>query len=399
MPSECLVRYSYHSNYTFPCSPFGFCGMTEEFCVVTDDEETSCQSNCEQPESGASNGDIRKRVIGYYEAWVHDRACNGMSIDQIPVGSLTHLMFSFGYITPGDFQIVPMDDLDEKLFTKIALLKQQNETLKVMIALGGWTFNDPGVTQSVFHDVTSTKENRAKFIGNLLSFLRQYAFDGVNFDWQYPGANDRGGAEGDGENFTKLLEELRTAIDDQPLEYYLRHFDIKASSEAVDFVNVMIWDVDNPIGSNVLAHTNLTEIGLALDLYWRNEIDPEKLNLGFGFYGRTFQLSDPTYYKPGCPFSRGASPGPCTKNSGTLAYREIIDIIKENDLKPYYDEEHQVKYIVWNQNQWASYDDEDTFQAKIDFANERGLGGLLIWSVCIPIDEFYMQSLTNPTSS
>ncbi|KAH8195218.1 hypothetical protein TruAng_010618 [Truncatella angustata] len=344
------------------CSPFGFCGMTEEFCVVTDDEETSCQSNCEQPESGASNGDIRKRVIGYYEAWVHDRACNGMSIDQIPVGSLTHLMFSFGYITPGDFQIVPMDDLDEKLFTKIALLKQQNETLKVMIALGGWTFNDPGVTQSVFHDVTSTKENRAKFIGNLLSFLRQYAFDGVNFDW------------------------------------YLRHFDIKASSEAVDFVNVMsydlhgVWDVDNPIGSNVLAHTNLTEIGLALDLYWRNEIDPEKLNLGFGFYGRTFQLSDPTYYKPGCPFSRGASPGPCTKNSGTLAYREIIDIIKENDLKPYYDEEHQVKYIVWNQNQWASYDDEDTFQAKIDFANERGLGGLLIWSLDQVSDRDWQQS-------
>lgn len=52
-----------------------------------------------------------------------------------------------------------------------------------MVALGGWTFNDPGATQRVFHDVASTKANRAKFIGNLLSFLRQYAYDGVDFDW------------------------------------------------------------------------------------------------------------------------------------------------------------------------------------------------------------------------
>ncbi|RMZ83679.1 hypothetical protein DV738_g1033, partial [Chaetothyriales sp. CBS 135597] len=313
----------------------------------------------------------------YYEAWVHDRACNGMSIDQIPVGSLTHLMFSFGYITPGDFQIVPMDDLDENLFTKMASLKQRNQGLKVMIALGGWTFNDPGATQNVFHDVVSTKSNREMFIGNLLSFLRQYAFDGVDFDWEYPGADDRGGMEGDGENFTKLLEELRAAIGNQPLEYvvsfttptsywYLRHFDLKASSEAVDFVNVMsydlhgVWDAHNPIGSHVLAHTNLTEIKFALDLYWRNGVDPEKLNLGFGFYGRTFELSDPTCHKPGCPFSGGANPGPCTQNSGTLAYREINDIIKKNDLEPYHVEDDAVKYIVWNNNQWASYLDQDT---------------------------------------
>ena len=40
-----------------------------------------------------------------------------------------------------------------------------------------------------------------------------------------------------------------------------------------------------------------------------------------------------------------------------------------------------VKYIVWDQDQWVSYDDEDTIKQKIDFANNLGLGGLLIWSV------------------
>lgn len=52
--------------------------MTDEFCKVTDDKDKSCQSNCEQKGSGSSNGNVRKRVVGYYEAWVNDRKCNGM---------------------------------------------------------------------------------------------------------------------------------------------------------------------------------------------------------------------------------------------------------------------------------------------------------------------------------
>lgn len=45
----------------------------------------------------------------------------------------------------------------------------------------------------------------------------------------------------------------------------------------------------------------------------------------------------------------------CTDNSGTLSYFEIKNIIKEKKLKPYYDKQHQVKYIVWDENQWVSY--------------------------------------------
>jgi len=40
------------------------------------------------------------------------------------------------------------------------------------------------------------------------------------------------------------------------------------------------WDGDNPIGSHVYSHTNLTEINLSLDLFWRNGVTPSKINLG-----------------------------------------------------------------------------------------------------------------------
>lgn len=51
------------------------------------------------------------------------------------------------------------------------------------------------------------------------------------------------------------------------------------------------------------AHTNLTEIKLAAELFWRVNIPPSKIALGFGFYGRAFTLADPSCNTPGCPFS------------------------------------------------------------------------------------------------
>lgn len=107
----------------------------------------------------------------------------------------------------------------------------------------------------------------------------------------------------------------------------------------------------------------------------------QKLNLGLGFYGRSFQLSDPTCSKPGCDFKAGASPGPITQSSGTLSFKEITNIIESKNIKPEYDKENAVKWLVWDQDQWASYDDEETFKQKIEFANKLGLGGLLIWAV------------------
>ncbi|KAL2807888.1 glycosyl hydrolases family 18-domain-containing protein [Aspergillus granulosus] len=390
------------------CSAYGFCGMTEEFCAVTDDEETSCQSNCEQPGSGGRESDAQKRVIGYYEAWNYRKQCIKMGFNDIPVGSLTHLYYSFGYIEPESYDIVPMNDggdsepVSSTTFTQITDLKRKNPALKVVLALGGWTFNDNHtVWQPVLSDMVSTADKRSVFIIKLIVFLKRHGFDGVDFDWEYPGAGDRGGHPDDGENFTKLLEELRSMafLDGSqangweisftaPTSYwYLRHFDLKASVEASTYVNLMaydlhgIWDLKNPIGSQVLAHTNLTEINNALDLLWRNNIDPGKVNMGLGFYGRSFQLADPACNKPGCLFKGGATPGPCTDESGILSFAEIMDIKDKYNLTPEYDQVNAVKYITWNGDQWVSFDDQVTFQQKIEFANSLGIGGLLIWAI------------------
>lgn len=49
-------------------------------------------------------------------------------------------------------------------------------------------------------------------------------------------------------------------------------------------------------------------------------------------------------------------------------------------LKPTHDEDAAVNYVVFDNNQWVSYDDAKTFKQKLDWANGIGMGGSLIWA-------------------
>ena len=52
-------------------------------------------------------------------------------VTNIPTGALTHLYFSFGYISPGTFDLIPMDDLKPELFEQFTDVKRSNHGLKV----------------------------------------------------------------------------------------------------------------------------------------------------------------------------------------------------------------------------------------------------------------------------
>jgi chitinase len=87
-----------------------------------------------------------------------------------------------------------------------------------------------------------------------------------------------------------------------------------------------------------------------MDLMWRNSISPSKITLGLGFYGRSFTLSDPSCTAPGCGFSAGGDPGPCTASAGTLSFAEIRDVIANNNPTITLDPIAAVKIVTWNGN-------------------------------------------------
>jgi chitinase len=61
-------------------------------------------------------------------------------------------------------------------------------------------------------------------------------------------------------------------------------------------------------------------------------------------------------------------------------------------LAPVHDEVAAVKYLVFDTNQWVSYDDATTFKQKLDWANSVGFGGSLIWAADTDDDNYSAMS-------
>ncbi|KAG6194205.1 hypothetical protein E4U10_003178 [Claviceps purpurea] len=399
------------------CSQYGFCGTTKDFCGK------GCQSNCNEkpsPPLGSFKGMALSRVIGYYQAWGARSTCHKTSPHDLPLAALTHLNYAFAYLDPTSFKLTTMDaSTSISLFDDMSDLKTTNPRLEIFVSIGGWTFSDNDTyTQPIFGNIARSSENRQLFADKVASFLTYYGFDGIDLDWEYPGAPDRGGKKEDTENYVELVKTLRATLDKtgRPLGitftapssyWYLQWFDLPGMMKYCDWINLMsydlhgTWDSTNPIGAITQGHTNLTEIKLAAELFWRVNIPAHKIALGFGFYGRAFTLSDPSCTTPGCPFSGGAKPGVCTKASGYLAYYEVQEILKKNpSIKIIHDKQAAVKYFTFDKDQWVSFDDQDTFKQKVEWANSVGFSGSLIWASDLDDFEFTAHaSLTGKDKS
>jgi chitinase len=162
-----------------------------------------------------------------------------------------------------------------ELFLQVAEAKLYNPALEVWISVGGWTFSDNGTaTQPVYGNIARSAANRQTFANNVLQFMKTYGYNGgyclwlmhsvsllsltnssgIDIDWEYPGAPDRGGSPDDTENFVLLVQTLRETFDASGNKYgisftaptsywYLRWFDLPGLTQYADWVNVMSYDL------------------------------------------------------------------------------------------------------------------------------------------------------------
>lgn len=153
------------------------------------------------------------------------------------MGLYTHINFAFATINPVTFKVEPAANADINIYQRLMLHKKKDPDLRVYIAIGGWTFNDPGPTATTFSDIAASVPRQRTFIQSLMSFMSTYGFDGVDLDWEYPGAKDRSGRDVDFANFPKFMERLKDSLEPAnkrititiPASYwYLQHFDLKA---------------------------------------------------------------------------------------------------------------------------------------------------------------------------
>lgn len=143
---------------------------------------------------------------------------------------------------------------NDDIVSEFMQLKDTNPGLDAYISIGGWSFND-GSTAKYWSNMASTSKGRMSFAKSVLSFMKEYGFDGVDLDWEYPVAEDRGGIAVDKENYVQLIHDLRSVFDSSGQTYgisfttpssywYLRHFDVPGMLEAgADWTNMMTYDL------------------------------------------------------------------------------------------------------------------------------------------------------------
>lgn len=100
-----------------------------------------------------------------------------------------------------------------------------------------------------------TTANRQTFAESVVSVVKQYNLDGVDFDWEYPGAPDipgiPPGSPTDGINYLEFLQILRSLLPSgktismaTPASYwYLKGFPIKDMAPLLDYIVFMTYDL------------------------------------------------------------------------------------------------------------------------------------------------------------
>ncbi|KAI8625119.1 hypothetical protein F5Y19DRAFT_277848 [Xylariaceae sp. FL1651] len=380
------------------CSYYGYCGTGSEFCL-SPEPYAPCQAgfgSCKEVSAPSCGGSSALgRSMAYYQVSnSYSRQCERITPSQINTTGLTHLILAFVSIDPTSFEIVPVDSRDVPLYTEFTALKTAN--LQTWVSVGGWDFNDPGPTQTTFSDIASSAANRATFIASVKSFMQKYGFQGIDIDWEYPGAPDRAGRPEDTENFVTLLQEMRSAYGNSfgisatiPASYwYLRWFDPIKMQPYVDYFNLLSYDLHGPwdktvddIGPVIIGQTNIPELYNWTLPLWYDGVDPSKINMGLAYYGRGYTVADVNCDKVGCMWSGTSRPAPCTDFGGVMSLQEIQAIvIPEIGVQPILDSQAMMKYLVWS-DQWVGYDDLQTIAMKKAWASSHCFGGTVIWSI------------------
>lgn len=387
------------------CSQFGFCGVTSEFCATTTSATNSpgtvgCQSNCGMTYKATSGPPSEFIKIGYWEEFQWQRPC--MNLDgaglqnMIDSNNYTEIHYSFGVIDNYEVSITNMTTFYEFL----------NVTgVKKVVTFGGWAFSTDSDTIHIFGQAVQQQT----FVNSAVSFINQYNLDGIEIDWEYPGATDLYGWAGstpteypdDGANYLSMLEKMKAALPSgkslsicAPASFwYLQNFPIKQMATYVDYVMMMTYDLHgqwdyniNSTGPYLLSHVNQTEIVSALTMITKAGVPSNKIVMGVGSYARSFKQTDSSCYGPTCTFTgptSGATPGNCTNTPGYIGFGELQQIVDSGTVrKMYYDDVSGSDILLYNTADWAAYTNiTTTLPKRYTLAQGMNLLGTGEWAV------------------
>lgn len=344
-----------------------------------------------------------KNIVGYYAAW---NANSGFTPNQIDASGVTHVLYAFANIGPDLRITLGFPNLDPLNFSLLNSLKQKNPNLKTLISVGGWTWSGS------FSDVALTDVTRTAFAESCADFIRQYGFDGVDIDWEYPVA---GGLPTnirrpeDRHNFTLLLQKLRQVLDTIGASdgkryllsiaggagsFYAQNTEMTLIHLYLDFGSIMTydmhgtWDVYTDLNAPLYINNDISpqykwSVDSAVRTWIRAGFPVSKLMMGIPFYGYLYAsvndyndgLYQPYYGANSIPYNVIAS--------YYLHYPGFTRFFHPESKVPW----------LFNGSIFISYDDPESIRFKAGYIKSNNLGGAMVWELPEDPDRELLNSL------
>ncbi len=345
-------------------------------------------------------------VNGYYASWA---GYGSYTPAKIPASQVTHVSYAFANIG-SDLKIALGDPaIDTANFTKLNDMKKAHPGVKTLISVGGWTWSGK------FSDVALTDASRTGFADSAVAFIRQYGFDGVDIDWEYPCGGGMAGnvsRSGDKVNFTLLMAKLREKLDVQgnaDNRHYLLTFaggagtsyannvELSRLAGYVDFATVMTYDMHGPwAGSYTDFNAPLyTPSGTSPNYKWSDNAAIQ-LWIGKGFPASKLVMGVPFY---GIKFNGVANANNGLYQSfsggGSITYDQIVSGYLNNSA--YVRRYHSEARVPWlfNGSTFISYDDAQSISEKAAYIRSSGIAGAAIWELSENMDGTLLGALYN----
>ncbi len=193
-------------------------------------------------------------------------------------------------------------------------------------------------------------DNSEVLINNILNLLKSYDFDGIFFDYEYPYEKQSS------EDFSDFLVELDSHLGDYILGAAFSHWSgnhiSKEAIDALDRVEIMAYD--NMTETN--SHAEFASVGgvLAVGDLIKQGYDISKCDLGLPFYGRT--------------------------HGGDEAWPPYANIAPDLNNDPFKNTIPK-SYMngVTGDSIVTSFNGVQMIKDKTAFANDYGLGGVMVW--------------------
>ncbi|MGB8010604.1 MAG: glycoside hydrolase family 18 protein [Terriglobales bacterium] len=334
-----------------------------------------------QNASAASKSKLTKRLVGDYGYWSKYQTPS-YGVPQIPFSKLTHINhFGVGFGSDATLS-VPDGFLDPTL-----IRKAHKAGVKVLVGVGG-----------DFPAFDAHPQLISVLAGNLLAFIAENGYDGVDLDWEYPTAEEAN-------TFYSLMVALRTIL---PSPNYVisvdaapwggAGYDVPQVDPFLDYFNIMQydcagpWTADGQLNSEIIwdpADPDPWECqpggaaNEAIAIFLQAGIAPSQLNMGTPFYGYFYHNVSQLFGE--CPNASHEKDGNCDASVVTVNYGTFIkQRINQKGWETFYDEIALVPYMLRSDGRpgFITYDDMSSTYYRVWYADwQQNLGGTFMWSL------------------